>query len=310
MSETDREWIDDFVSAFTKSLSSFLPATVDVDAQRSQLPIHPLRTVQKLDPEELLSVLNFKDEESKVGLLARMNRISVRLRRCIDEWLDSGRTADGVECPTSRNYENAKTVCEAVHKYSTRGKMHLRSTRDRIELWFDLQDGKTPLASEGFPLSIYIETVASEKLVLFLLSDLSYKIARCREAECGRYFILKQWNRTYKTGTRCDECQRARSLKSAVAATADERDRAEKKLHELAATRFGEQIRGDSSWHKNPKLKDRIAHSLSRKIEHSADLQKVYPAGVTGKWVARADNWTAIETAARKGRSHHVSVSL
>ncbi len=341
-SETGR-MIDNFGAAVAESITSFLPARIDVDAQ---LPMHPLRTVQKLDLGEFLSVLNFEDE-SREELWGRLNRISEtlppekpkshwaarmanqarkkpevsvddgqrtfdlgrRLRRWVDEWLDSGREANGVECPASRSYERANAVSAAVYKYSTRGKMHLLGTKDGLQLWFDLEAEKTPPAA-GFALELFIETVASEKLVLFLLSGLSYKLGKCRDPDCGRYFVLKHWTRPYKSGPRCDECQRARSLKSAKAATADDRDRAEGKLHSLAATHFGEQIRGDSDWHKNPKLKDQIAHYLSRKIERSADLLKVYPAGVTRKWVTRADNWKAIQTVAKKGAAQHVSLSL
>jgi hypothetical protein len=316
MSEQDREWVDEFASAFA---SSFLAVTIDHDAQASPLPINPLRTVQRLDQNELLDILNLEDESTPpatgtLGHIDRMNSASIKvsefLRRWIDEWLDSGRTAGGVECPTSRNYVDAKLVSTAVYKYSTRGKMHLLGTRNGLELWFDLQDGKIPKDGRGWPRSLFIDTVASEKLVLFLLSDLSYKLAKCRDPECGRYFVLKHWNRTYKTGTHCEECSRIRSLKSAAAATVDEREAAQRKLHDCAANRFRGQIAENHNWHKDTKLKERIARYLKGKIESSADLTRAYPAGVTGKWVARKTNWEAIEAAAKKERVADVSVSL
>lgn len=303
VSEPDVDWKDEFASALVASLSSFLSSHVDRDSQGSQLQISPLRTVQRLDSEELLSVLNFKDgsaQEPKEGLLSRMNRISMRLRCWIDEWLDSGRSADGVECSRSRNYESAKAVGEAVYKYSTRGKMHLLGTRDGLELWFDLQGEKAPLASEGFPLAIYIETVASEKLVLFLLSDLSYKLAKCREVGCGRYFFLKQWNRTYKNGTLCDKHQRTRNLKSAMKATAVERDNVKKELYRLTAQKFTKEITDAPGRPIDPALKEMIALYLNAEIRGSESLQAVYREGVTGKWLANAKNWNPIVSCARQ----------
>ncbi len=303
MTQSQAGWIDDFASSLA---SSFLPVRVDLQAQ---LPIHPLRTVQTLDAEELLTVLNFKDE-SREGLMWRLNRISDRLRRWVDEWLDSGRGADGVECPANRNYEMARAVVAAIYKYSTRGKMHLLGTSDGLVLWFDLQEEKTPPASKGLPLEVYIETVASEKLVLLLNSDLSYKLAKCREPECGQYFVLKHWNRTYRGGTLCSSCQRARSLRSAAEATEDERDDALRQLHILAAKKFKGRILKSPEWHKDPALRNRIAQYLSEQIENSKSLTKIYPDGVTGRWVARRTNWEKIESTAKKEGANHVSVSL
>lgn len=298
-------------------VSRFLPVDVDDDAQRSHLPIHPVRTVQRFDQEEFLTLLNSYPlygstrAPKAMGLLDQLNKVSERLRRRVDEWLDSGRTTGGVECPAGRNYVDAKAVSAAVDTYSSRGKICLRGAGNSLQLWFDLQDGKAPKDGRAWPWQLFIDTVAGEKLVLFLLSDLSYKLAKCRDPNCGRYFVLKHWNRTYKTGTLCDVCRRIRSLKSAAAATVDEREETQHKLHVCAAKRFRGQIAANSNWHRDPKLKDRLAHYLNGKIENSADLARAYPNGVTGKWVARKANWAAIEATAKKeGGSLDVSVSL
>ncbi len=344
MTEPKGVWWEDFGSALADSLS-FLSVHVEADAQ---LPLLPLRTVQKLDAREFLSVLNF-EVESEAGLEGHHHRISEllpqakpkshwsarmankgrrnsgtsvddgrrppdfgrRLRRWVDEWLDSGREADGAELPTNRSYERAKAVSAVVHKYSTRGNMHLLGTNNGLQLWFDLQAEKTLPERAGFEMELFIETVASEKLVLFLLSDLSNKLAKCRDPACGRYFILKQWNRKYRGGTLCAKCQRIRNLKSAVEATEGERDRAVETLHELAANKFKTQIlKKVADWHKDTSLKKRMAQYLSEQIDRTPSLAKIYPDGVTARWIARRTNWEEIELAAKEGDSHHVSVSV
>ena len=297
-------WTDEFGAAVAESFTSFLPVHVDVEAQ---LPLSPLKTVQKLDPNDFLSMLNFT-AKSKEGHLGQLNRISARLRRWVDDWLDSGRTAEGVECPATRNSE---VVSAAVDEYSKRGKMRLVGSKDGLQLWFDLQAEKAPPTTGGFAEKIFIETVAGEKLALFLLSDLSIRLAKCRAPECGRYYLLKHSHRTYRTGTLCDECRRARSSEGRAAATDDERSDAKTRLHKFVAKRFRTQIIENPDWRKDPKLKDQIAQFLNGRIERSASLAKVYPSGVTGKWVANAKNWGAIEAATRKdGGSLEVSVSL
>ena len=72
-------------------------------------------------------------------------------------------------------------------------------------------------------------------------------------------------------------------------------------LHSLAAKKFAKQIRSTPRWHQQKELKDRIAAFLNAKIERSA-LGAVYKRGITGKWVARSENWNGIETALKGGQ--------
>ena len=46
---------------------------------------------------------------------------------------------------------------------------------------------------------------------VFCLSSLRLKLAKCRRSQCGRYFELKHWNRSYQRGTFCPECNANRS---------------------------------------------------------------------------------------------------
>jgi hypothetical protein len=100
-----------------------------------------------------MEILNLNDESNPtarrtVEHIDQMNsvriKVSERLRKWIDQWLDYERTAGGVACPTRRNYGDAKLVSTAVYNDSTRGEMHLLVTRNGLEVWFDLRNGKTP----------------------------------------------------------------------------------------------------------------------------------------------------------------------
>ena len=274
------------------------------------VPIQPLRTSQTLDQEKFLELLNFRDATPPIHgggpqrvawAMSAQASIAGHLRAWIDEWLESGRANNGSETPTNRTFELAQKASEAANSYSKMGRGRLLGVQNRLELWFDLY-GENKVSVGGFSrIAPRAETIAAEKLVMFLLSELRNRLAKCRNRECGRYFVLSHWNRTYRKGTFCAECQRERSLKSAAKATAAERSTAEGELRRMAATHFRAQIVGNANWHKDAKMKDQISRYLTARIGRSASLSRAYPAGVSGKWVARHSNWSALETAAKKG---------
>jgi len=69
---------------------------------------------------------------------------------------------------------------------------------------------------------------------------------------------------------------------------------------------FAKQIRSTPYWYKQPELKGAIAEYLNQQIERSDLLRAVYLSGkregVTGKWVARSENWKGIENALKGGK--------
>jgi hypothetical protein len=130
-----------------------------------------------------------------------------------------------------------------------------------------------------------------------LLTELRLRIAKCCNSECGTYFLLGQWNRSYKNGTFCDKCKRRRSIKSAKDDIARGRLSAQRALYRLAGKQFAKQIRGDEGWYRNAALKEAMAEHLRRQIEKSDELVAMYPSGVTGKWIAGRENWTGINAA-------------
>jgi hypothetical protein len=261
----------------------------------------PLNVSQSLDESEFIKLLNDRKgaEASLNGLLPLMPivpPVSEILREWVDEWLDAGRDSNGVESPAERHFNNEGKVSSVVFEYSKRNRISLLGTSNTIELWFSRYE-----TINGRPrfLGVRNEDIAREKLVFFLLSELRFKLAKCRRDGCGKYFALKHWKRTYKRGTLCPDCQRTRSQESARKATAEDRIEAGWKLCHLAAKKFAKQVQRSPDWHKEAPLRASLLKYLNAQIERVDVLRAVYwrgpRKGITGKWLSRASNWKVIE---------------
>ena len=128
------------------------------------------------------------------------------------------------------------------------------------------------------------------------------KLAKCRRPECGRYLWLKHWKRTYKNGTFCPKCTRARIIESAKRNTLETRQEAENNLYGLVAARFGKRIVKNPEWRRDRKLREGIINFLNGRIRASNRLASVYPHGITGKWLSWSKNQIGLEKATRGGR--------
>jgi hypothetical protein len=272
-------------------------------------PLHrlgPLNVGEWLDEGQFIELLNDRKATDRAlgGLLPLMGidvpPVSEILREWVDEWLESGRTPEGVEQPAARQFKEGDKIRLVVFEYSKRNRISLLGTSDGLKLVFDCYE-----ENNGRPrfLGVRNEDIAREKLVFFLLSELRFKLAKCRKEDCGKYFALKHWKRTYKRGTFCSDCQRLRSLESAVKATSGDRIEAELMLCSLAAKRFSKQILRNPNWVKDGRLREGLVQYLNARIDHVDCLRAVYLSGprngVTGKWLSRAKNWKAIESIAK-----------
>ena len=143
--------------------------------------------------------------------------------------------------------------------------------------------------------------VADRYFGLLVLSGWHLRLAKCRREECGRYFWLERWNRTYKRGTFCPDCTRVRSAESAISNTAHSREIAAHELYRLTAARFSGRIKRNPNWHQEKRLRAEIITYLSRQIERNETLKAVYlaggRAGITAKWLGWAKNQQGIEKA-------------
>ena len=168
----------------------------------------------------------------------------------------------GGEDPRDRNFDKAPGAAQATYEYSTQGKLHLLANGNSLSPWFETYDRK-PATTVSLRLGGQgQEQYAKQQLVFFLLSNVRFRLAKCRKERCGTYFLLKHWNRPYTSGTLCDLCKRSRSEESAIRATADVRKWAKAQLHDLATKKFANQIRSNPDWHQQKELKDRIASFL------------------------------------------------
>lgn len=292
-------------------IGGMLSGLYGTGGRRREARLEPLKLIQGLDIDKFLALLNRKELPKKPlppqepGDIPRMDytprpTTQELLRGWVDEWLDSGMDNNGVEDPRERSFDKARDPALAAHEYCEQRKFHLVASGNSLRPWFTEYDkeptgGLYPLIGSP-PRSI---EYAREQLVFFLLSNIRFRLAKCRKEGCGTYFLLKHWNRLYKRGTLCDSCKRSRSEESAIKATAEVRDHAKAQLHDFAAKKFAKQIDSTPDWHRQKALKNTIAKFLSAKIERSESLRAAYKSGVTGKWVSRSENWNAIDTAAK-----------
>jgi hypothetical protein len=270
--------------------------------RRREARLEPLKLVQALEIDEFLEFLNRKAPPRKFLVTTEPGDIPPTtqeiLRGWVDEWLDSAKDEHGGEDPQKRSFDKANGPALAALEYSEQGRFHLVASGNSLRPWFDTFE-REPTTPYRALLGPRPDLYAKQQLVFFLLSDVRFRLAKCRKEHCGTYFLLKHWNRHYAGGTLCDSCKRSRSEQSAIKATAEVRELAKAQLHYLAATKFAKQIRSSPDWHQQKELKVRLANFLNTRIERSDALRAVYRDGITAKWVSRFENWNAIETAAK-----------
>ena len=275
-----------------QGVSTYKSATVKLES---------LTPIQGIEEDWLLTLLN-------VG----MSPEALRLREWVDEWLGSGRSAQG-DSPASRNAAGAPGAGGAVYSYSQKYPVSLLLTGSGLEPWWNLIDPSQttawtlaqpkhtkplPLGSRYAP-DISAEDKAAEVLTLFLLSDLRFSLAKC--AECGTYFVLSlQRQNVYKRGTLCLSCKGLGRQQSIVSATLKARRLAAQKLFDAVASSFGRKITKSTDWTKERLLRAKIVEKLNALVERDRSLQTIYPTPLTDRWLAREKNQQGITEAISK----------
>jgi|GEM_PF-4577100 len=278
------------------------------------VPLESMRPIQTLNVDKLLSLLNKKEAKpvlvpasgQPLNSIPRIVNYTTLpstgevLRSWIDEWLDSGLTNNGDE-PRTRNLDKAEGATLAAYEFSKRGRIVLLPHGDSLGIWIPMYgpEPTSTLRPSSGPLP---EDYAREHLVFFLLSELRFKLAKCRKIDCGKYFLLTHTNRLYKRGTLCSECGRSRSLESAKDATAAARKSLRAELWLRAAKRFSKRITGDLHWYRDDGLKQTMSAYLNSSFGDSEPFNAAYPNGITGKWIANPKNWKPITKAAKGGK--------
>ncbi len=227
-----------------------------------------------VDGETILRLLNRevpsaqKRSERILRFIAREGKISEKelqklfhdevascFRTPVDQWLRTGVDAGGVESPRSRTI---------VREHAMHG----------VFQYFAMHPPAVSLGAEG--LSVFIgeppevpndwteffqnaATEANRLLVGLVLSDWRFNIFKCRYCEC--YYLNPKPRASYLGGTYCS----AEHRKSAYAEriTAEKRDAAKCGREIVAAKYLVERGVTTSEWHKDAKLKSRVAAAVS-----------------------------------------------
>jgi len=176
------------------------------------------------DAAELLYIMNGPSCEPKVPGGLRTVRsedvgaVKVILRKYVDAWIKSGVRQDGSEAPGDRNYHRVTQA--AMDPSGTLDELMFANIptffRESHELKIhfpgDAKDPVLQLAPQKLEPSRRAHQQATLLVVSLLLSDLRYRIGKCRYDRCGQYFFLKTKVREklYAHGLFCSgRCNRA-----------------------------------------------------------------------------------------------------
>lgn len=241
------------------------------------------------------------------------------LRRYVDMWLATGRGSGGFEVPWLRKPTNGiHEIVEHFHRTHHLTPVPLEDgytvltapSVDRDTLGDEHTVDHVPNSGHGIaPPTVrrrgkpgrqfsVAEDAAQRMFVGMLMSDWRLKIAGC--CKCRWYFLLSHPKRTYPNGTHCPECLRKRSQASAGGATHKARKEAERKLYDLAAKRFKRKLLKTPDWHRDVALRTEVLEFLNEQIERTDSLKRVYPNGVSGKWLSWFKNRNGIDRAVRE----------
>ncbi|HKV77397.1 MAG TPA: hypothetical protein VJP02_04620 [Candidatus Sulfotelmatobacter sp.] len=149
-----------------------------------------------------------------------------KIRTCVDQWIDSGKL-DGSEAPETRTLAKAPKACaEALAFWEESRNITERSGSIPVL-------HLSPKFSAGDPEAI--DWKARRVIFGVLFSKLRFRIAKCRFAKCGRYFILgnNRKKQTYKNGLFC--CIEHNRAESAIRNVGNRRKKATEQLIEWAA---------------------------------------------------------------------------
>lgn len=282
--------------------------TLSISISRDD-PFRPIRNLGGLNRDRFLEILNADRDLPQITFKPRLRgalssgfiprdqqcyRMTAQLRMYIDEWLNTGRSKDGTEDPRGRDLTKAPTACWAIH-HANGEAPRLEPAPNGLNLRFPTESRQAPITS------VFGQQVdrANTLLTLFFLCGWRLRLAKCRREGCGCYFELKKSHFTYKKGTFCPECTRARSLESALFSTSQMRKTAEAQLYELISKQFWRRIEQHPGWHDDQGLRKQIVQYVNARIGRRDDLKTVYGRGgrqgITEKWMAWKKNRLGVE---------------
>jgi len=275
------------------------------------------------DGDDLLDLLNKPPKDlttpSKILRPARTEAAAAtlqeQLRRRLDEWITSGCHPDGSEEPRMRSINRIEEVIYRSGNdqpdeflrdwYLLSREIGARvkfgpSDKAIVELKLAAPDTMNPNAS-------WFE--AGTLIVKLVMSDLRFRISKCREPKCGKYFLLPESRvkKTYVNGIYCST--RHNRAASAAKRTRDRRKSCmEKQIHwaaEKLASELPARRRSVVAWHEDLVLVQKIVQAVNRRLAR-------YPERTTDQirrnWVTR--NRSKIQAKAGEVARHSLRSSI
>jgi|GEM_PF-4367425 len=205
-----------------------------------------------------------------------------KVRLCIDEWIDSGKTGDKETACCRVEHRAPQAASETVAFWETSQIIADRSGSG-IPLRL-LPRNKGDFESAGWK--------ARRIIALVLSTDLRLRLAKCRYEKCKRpYFLIRKTHKTYEHGLYC--CVAHNRSTTAPMRIEKRRREFDAKLISCAATYVNQNA--PANWQEDPIFKDKLAAHLTQLAarEKTPTRDKV-----TKNWVTR--NWTRVQAAAIK----------
>jgi hypothetical protein len=212
--------------------------------------------------------------------------ISSHLRRFVDPWLDTGRSADGKEFPGNRNLLKAPYSHDAVMEYLEKCPVSIMpKMNDQRGFSFQAASPRWGTGVRDFFQSMLIE--AKRLFTGLIVSDFQDRLCKCRYSICGCYFFLpKPLLRPRNAGLFC--AARHHRLSVAAMKTDEKRRSGHSALVDYAAQQLVNR-KVASGWKDDTTRKAWLASKMtSYLVEGCRDPElRAYRQQVKVNWVTR-----------------------
>ena len=242
-----------------------------------------------MDEEAILDVLNgnyaFAGAKEPDGFLAQVHQ---EMLWEIDTWIDSGRNPDETESPKQRTLA-PRAWDEARAYFEHYAKLQLVPEKPPTGPQTLPQLRLSPKLNTSWG-TLEARTRNGGIVAIVLLSDLQFRLAKCRYRRCGRYFLLPRVReKPYKNGLFC--CPGHNQKEAATKSTNEGRKRADGLLLDCAAEELLRH-RGEQS----VRVKKEVLAALNTTIDRDPNLKTHAPVKIN--FVTR--HWQQIQKRAEE----------
>jgi len=218
--------------------------------------------------------------------------VATRLRKYVDEWIETGVNPNVGELPLKRDLMKASAGAELLREYVEQHRPSLRASTRGLAFVFEV--GRPAVADGSFAGRHQHDVVTrafDEAARLFaglMLSEWGERMCKCRHEACGKYFVKERFRTApLVRGTFC--CPEHQRTASAAACVLKSREDMKRELIGRAvAILFQWRVAGPE-WQEDSKLKRQLAFRLSE-----TPLCKRNKLVLKSNWVTRHCN--SIET--------------